>query len=733
MNCFDRIELEDSDVFKRAEFSFTPGLHVIYGLNKIRRNSRRGNGAGKSYLMSQIREILFEEPVVGEKQDRTRVGRRSLFITRNDKQYEFQRQGTKLRVLYKGKPVTRSSKELKQWLSANFPLTAAEHDAYIYLDSRRPHPLVMGTSTERKKFLSDFFNLGKIDVERKLIKAELDRLKGTRTQRDELAREYKATASMLEGKKSAKVLRKRLEKLQAKLSSLQAKAEQEMHRRRVLDFVDSVKSQLALIKLRTLSIKRLTKKKFRESHDAARESLRHNEVLLKDAKAYEIWLETSRHYRKAASKLSEDTVKFLTKYGVAELKKKSREYQELRDKVAKLKEVEKPKKPTAIDKPETPLGELTTQKATLEHQLKHAEKFGKGSCPTCGQDVKVKNPEKLRKQLSKVVKAIEAAEAYSEYVQERKLYKKERAEYDDAQLQLEAFEPALAGLKKWHVSYREARELPSPPERFTGKKVETAVVQKMVDEDREVLAAFDLVAPNLKMVLEFASMEEIDTSSDFMTKVEELTPKIATVQAELEVVRSYRSRLKDMKARLETLEKDLKDVPALKLLQDAYADKAMKRMAIKAISSRLMKQVNKYASSIMTEKFRFEMNWDTADLKILVHRTSGKRTKTSDVRRLSGAEYRIFSCIMVLALLTFVPPSRRSSLIVLDEPMSNMHIETHQEEFSQLLEVMTKVIPTVVLITPADSERYEGSKCYTVVKKNGDSQIVNGHPSQIKD
>ncbi|MNY49640.1 hypothetical protein D3C86_1850800 [compost metagenome] len=86
-----------------------------------------------------------------------------------------------------------------------------------------------------------------------------------------------------------------------------------------------------------------------------------------------------------------------------------------------------------------------------------------------------------------------------------------------------------------------------------------------------------------------------------------------------------------------------------------------------------------------------------------------------------------------MALLAFVPPSRRSSLMVLDEPMSNMHTETHQEEFCQLLDVMTKVIPSIVLITPEDSQQYPDAKCYTVVKRNGDSTIVKGHPSTIKD
>jgi DNA repair exonuclease SbcCD ATPase subunit len=728
---FDRLELEDTDVFKNAVFKFKPGLQVIYGLNRTTRKSVSGNATGKSYLLSQIPEILFDDPVIGEKEDRSRTGRRSLFLTWDDRQYEFQRRGTKLQVLHNDKPVARTNKELKQWLT-QLPTTLDEFGAFGYIDSRRHHPLVMGTSTERKKFLSDFFKLGKIDAERKLIKAQLDRLKETKAQHDELEREYAVTRNMVKGKAKTKDLRERLEKLQRRLSSLQARAEQEMHRRRVLDFVESVEPQLRIIKKRTLSIKKLTSKKFRTAHEDARSSLETNEKLLKDAREYELFLKTSNHYHNALAKLSEETVAQLKKYGPDEIKKQSKSYIENRDKVKLLQEEEAPVRPKKIEKPEQSVGELVTRQSTLRHQLDHAEKFGAGKCPTCGQDVKVKDPSKLRKELKSVDKNLRQAEAYEQFHRDWKQYKKQLKDYEWNQELLNIHSAALKKQKKWYTSYKELRDLPSPPSQFTGKKVEVSVVQRMVDEDREVLNAFDIVAPNLKMVLEFASMESYDDTSDFMSKVEALTPKVAQVQADLEVARTYRKRLKSMKTRLESLRKDLLDVPALKLLMEAYADKAMKRMAIKAISSRLMKQVNKYASKIFTENYRFELNWDSSNLKILAHRRYGKKTKTSDVRKLSGAEYRIFTNIVVMSLLTFVPPSRRLSLIVLDEPASNMHPET-QEQFRQLLKVMVNVIPTVVVITPMTNELYEDAECYTVVKRNGDSTIVKGHPSKIKD
>ena len=125
------------------------------------------------------------------------------------------------------------------------------------------------------------------------------------------------------------------------------------------------------------------------------------------------------------------------------------------------------------------------------------------------------------------------------------------------------------------------------------------------------------------------------------------------------------------------------------------------------------------------------MNWESSDIDILVHRRFGKRVETSDVRELSGAESRLLTYVMVLALMTFIPESKRSSVLIMDEPTANMSPEII-ESFKQLLEVMATVIPTVVVVTPMPEEVYDGATCYTVVKRNGLSTIVEGHPSTIR-
>src|SRR5690606_30805286 len=98
----------------------------------------------------------------------------------------------------------------------------------------------------------------------------------------------------------------------------------------------------------------------------------------------------------------------------------------------------------------------------------------------------------------------------------------------------------------------------------------------------------------------------------------------------------------------------------------------MKRMAIEAVSNLLAQQLNKYSPLVFPNRYQFSIQWDKSKLSILCHRPEGK-VKVTDVRKLSGAESRLFTYLLVFAQLQFVPKGQRSNLMVLDEPTTNMH------------------------------------------------------------
>jgi DNA repair exonuclease SbcCD ATPase subunit len=217
-------------------------------------------------------------------------------------------------------------------------------------------------------------------------------------------------------------------------------------------------------------------------------------------------------------------------------------------------------------------------------------------------------------------------------------------------------------------------------------------------------------------------------------RINEVHEKVSKLRARLEVNASVVGSLKKHKARLDEMKAELAEEEALKLLVEAYADKNMKRTAVKAISKRLMMGVNKYAKLIFPEDYEFDFIWDSSKLQLMVYRKyqQGKKMKVlpSDVRKLSGAESKLFTFILVLALLAFVPAHKRSNVLILDEPTANFGAET-TESFKKLLPILNQVIPSIIVITPRTEERFEGAQEFTVLKEKGEARIVRGHPKSV--
>ena len=259
---------------------------------------------------------------------------------------------------------------------------------------------------------------------------------------------------------------------------------------------------------------------------------------------------------------------------------------------------------------------------------------------------------------------------------------------------------------------------------------------RMVKEDEARLDLLKFMRPHLATVIEAYKLskediESVSNADSINEKINAVHEKVAKLKATVEMQAQLRLKARATRDRLTELKELAKDEEALKLLVQAYSDKAMKKIAVQAISQRLMSTVNKYARIIFPEDYQFSFNWDTSQISILVHRKYGNKVKTSDVRKLSGAESKLFTLLLVISLLSFVPSNKRSSVLILDEPTSNFSEET-SEAFKSLLPILNKVIPSIVIVTPKSKEIYEGANNFTVVKESGVSRILEGHPSTLK-
>lgn len=732
MIVFRSLRVKDVVPFKETKFEFGTGIHVVYGLNKTTVASTNGNAAGKSRLFSQIPEVLFDAPVTGTAQDRVKTGERWIDMEVNGTPYTFHRKGSKLQILNEsGSPVGRTTKETKQWLSQHIPLTEEDCASYLYLDSLRHHPLVRGTTTERKNFLDSFFDLKKILAERKKITAALSDLVPTKAAAQELVKERDKLREELKRYAKISELKARVEKSRAALDRLQAESSKNMEVRRVVDFVtDNQKAVEALDAM--LDGAPLTRDLFDTLLQKAQARLDKSREGLKRSRAYEKYLAQTEAYTSALDQLSARARRVMASGKRDTAARHYAAYTAAKSAAAHAvnaapPRMDKPTKPPA--KPQGTEEDKLMLRDLLRTKLEHAHKFGSGTCPTCGQRVDTADPADLKAKLESVEADIKVYGKWAVYERALISWKKNQEQRDKARLERHEQLELMAKYAAGHKVHLELRELPNEPEPYTGSKLSTAMFEAKVEADIERLRSLEMLEGSVDLIIEYQSLQD-KTYKDMSKEVTSLADEHATTVAALEVTRSYRLRLKEIEAKLLEMQEDLDSERLLRLLLQAYSDKGMRKMAVQSISHSLMAQVNKYASRIFPENYRFELNWDSAQINILCHRRNGKRIDTSDVRKLSGAETRLFTYVMVLSLLTFVPDNKRSSLLILDEPAVNMSKET-SEAFKELLAIMNQVIPTIVVLTPIAEEVYDGAKPYTVIKQNGVSSIVPGHPTTL--
>jgi DNA repair exonuclease SbcCD ATPase subunit len=748
MNYLHSIGLQNTGPFKDLKFDIKPGISMIYGLNRAGgRNSKNSNGVGKSFLGGAPREIVYDSPSVGEKSDRVRHGTRSLeFTNYAGKRILVERQakgrGEKIKIVEDGVDKEfRTPTIAKSYIEKAWPLTDEEYDTYVAIDSRVPHPLVMGKSAERLRFFTEFFNITKIDAERKLYSAELSNLKRVRAAYDELrAQADKLRADILPTEEREK-LEARVKRLRKQLKTLQDRFTGVQDTLRLMQFADSAKESIQILADATAEGE-ITHKEFERLQSDNAWELKKCRAELEDAERWEQYKRDNERYMRMLEKLSPFAAKLLNKYGDDVFKKTGpqaelRMHQSVNVQAADhayrvVRDRLRVELPPRVEKPEEDEGDLQTLLRVYKHHLEHAEQFEDGKCETCGQPVKIKDPALVQKKIKTIKQKLLDHEAYREYKEALNQRRKDKADILTLKAELEKERAEEDRLSKWEDAHEELCKLPERPEPFVGKKLQTVVLKKMIEELNERRSLLRYMEPHLDSVIDFQKLtkeqiKEAAESHDLALQMNELQDKCARFQAKLEVQETLSERLADMRTRLREMREELKDEEPLKLLVQGFQDKNIKKMIIEAISQRLMALVNKYAAMILPEQFTFEFKWES-DIKILCHRPESK--EPIDVRRLSGAESTLFTLILVCALLAFVPSKKRSSVLILDEPTARLSDEMTQV-FVKLVRIMNTLIPSIVILSPK-MEIIEGAHVYTVVKNKGVSQIVEGFPNQQK-
>lgn len=703
---------------KQTVFEFKPGISVIYGLNQTSGvNSKNSNWVGKSLFFNSLSELLYDEPIVGQKSDKVKSGSRSVIL--QDKKHTLQitkisGKREQIKIKYDGSEIEHLTKtKALEYIQSKWKLDKTEFESFIHLDSRIPHPLVMGSSTERKHFFDSFFKLSVIDDERRLYISELRKLQSVRTAFDELKIVYKSQKRLVIDDEELSKLKSKLKTLKSKREKINSKLEEAKEYQRLKAIHDSVGST--------------------DYHDVdsqiqkLKDKIKSLESTLDQAIDYEQYKKEKARYIKITANLSE----FAKSKDREKLKKGASLYSEYKTELRlKTEDLDDLSEPDIVRKPKAKRvdsNELLAIRSNLSHQISHAEKFKTGICPTCGQKVKHQNLDELKEKLVEIESQIRDSkqwQLYDAYVEESIKYSQES---ESLKVQIAELTAKCNKFKKYADAYSEVQSIPSKPEKVEKPSIERDKCESIIDECKSKLHSLLAVQPYADDLIKFENWKGV-TDFDYSV-ASSIAEDIARLEAKLQNDESARLQLQKTKTRLKELKSKLNDEPLLKDLIEIFSDKVIKKAMVTQISAKLCELLNSYSSLVFDQDYKFNLIWDT-QLQLICTRTVGKQQLTSDVRKLSGAESKLFTIILVLSLLSFIDPLKRPKTIILDEPTANLSNETTQA-FIKLLGLLKQVVPSIVVITPRD-DVYPDSMCYTVVRTKNGSTIKEGLPESVR-
>lgn len=796
MITFQELELHDVVFYKHAKIKLDHvGITVIHGRNRdASRESESNNGSGKSLLWDAIPQLRYgNTPIVQSKSQ----ARKDLFVGKSKIGLKFNTsesnitatkssngKSTTYELFRDDKPLkVRTQDYAKQKLEQLLPWSEEEFYTLIYINSRRPSIVQMGTAANRMAFFTGLHKLDNYDELRKVFNGLMKELKDERIILSEIESELDSLASLLNN--DIEVVKSEYGKLLHSNAKLNKQYKSLNGKRTRLSVVKSHKhtyQQLCTwdkFKLDRVYLTKLLKalRTHIQQLETDRKSVIEHDKFLSKVDEYE---ERSRQLVKEIQALK-PLVKSISNVDVflenhqSQIAKYKHKQKILRQKIEEVdnqlsgiktsdvdatsvKRVFKTSNEkdlralkTGLDKSITRLTvQVRGTKTSLNEFRSHFESHDV-DCPTCftslsQADIKRIDQsidDKLESLTSKLGKQKAWSLLLEEYlinVDNNKLLKElieKRKQLGTSYAYVEQKLKPLLGIdvKKLQQYSNLVSELARrKPPKFNGEvpKYGLAKIDKMLRDMNKRVSSLEHFIPIADKFIDIP--EDIDAELSNVTmklktvesRVQLVVSKIPSLKSTIDTYESNTTRKIILEKRKREIEKKVKDLPIYEMLIDAYSNKGLKMLMIRRITGMIERNMNLYAKLVYKEKFRFKFVVDTNKFDILAIRDYNNKKVTSDVRTLSGAESRAFNILFPLAILPLIPASRRTNIMVLDEPTANMDPPNVEHFIHNFIPKLNKIIPHLIIVTPL-KEQYVGARVFTAVKERGETKLIEGY------
>lgn len=761
--------LQNVVYFKEGAIDYTDncGLVVVSGKNLDSRISKKqNNGAGKSLSFSVLPNIVYEStPLASQKRVRKDImgtGSEAAFTVRNNGiEWRIVQTPSKYFIFKDGvDQEVRGLATQREFIQRIFPLTEDEFYSYVYLQSQRPLDFQIGTPRSRLAYITKVWRLDHFDVMRKYFDKRLSDIKTAKTEFDVLTNQLIQINKGLEKLKWSKKKQEKLDEaneivssLSSKVKGLQADASKLRAAKEQIDFYQTTKAAYTKAKGKV----KFDRAELKEQRDLLRAFEKYESELTQYSKLTKRWVAKLEELGECSfeqtdkEKLKKTRERLEKNRETLDVMKSARaKHAELKEafeelpkpgKNVGLKEFRKLASKTGKDVAEIFEEEMGILNSTLSLEDLVHDHADDGKCPTCLQGIDI---AKLKKNIQRAKKRkVELKELVREHKTEL-----ERTRIKNALAKLDFDEGAYAKLKEKIAhskqTIEELEELKENARRHKEYFDELATIKKPKEPkgtrfltEEKIERQFELLSEVSRLKERLAEFDEVPTADGIDSKLKKIEKKLSAVEAEYGDAFSITADLGNRRSEYKLLTKQSKKLneqlgemrpfiekrDMYKSLINAYGSKGLKLNAARDVLYQLERNLNRFATLIFAEPFKFAVEAKNDGVHVRVDRG---HNKVSDVRQLSGAESDSFRLLYMLSSLVMVKDDRRTNFVVLDEPDAHMDDVTRGLFVERYLPFLRTLVPHVFLITPKSKHAYSNCDYMTIVKKGGVSRIVKG-------
>ena len=739
------------------------GTTFITGENRNAQAAGRRNGAGKSLLLAPLAHLAFGDPTGLPKS----LSRHSL-LTEDGSRIEWtleaggsewvlakerRGRGIKWSAHRDGVDLKPRTASVAESMAAELvPFSEEEFHTLVYLDSRRPSPLLMGSPAARQSYLTGLLRVDEFDRLREWVRDAASAKRQLAAERDALAGTLPDDApDPADARKSLDKVERRLGRAKRSLdrarSDLKARLLFERHRGglAVSEGFDPDRWS-ALRRMEKEHAAAARARAAREAWDAARRDW------AKGVRQRMSDLGWEGSGTAAASAWLEDELRSAARMVRADERLRS-ERASAQDRIDRLDArchrqidilegiqpgADPSVLPAIIWAAKAELSDARDGRTRLDAELRRLEALGGDECPTCGGPVDQDEISARRERVAASLKRLPKLGPL-----ESRLRGLERADAAWSSDDQEERQSALDDLSRLpepgdrKALERRARDLrraldllaakpggapahgPAAPEMDADA---VSAELESLDAAHRAWADVKAVRADAEKGRSLPPSEELrDAVDGWQRKALDLERKAAAAAARLRDAERMGRRRRDVEDRLAAMDAELADAPVLSRLMDAYGSKGLRQVVLKDAADRICGNMNRFAPLLFAERMEFSAEVGSGGIGLLARRSDGR---VSDVRHLSGAESRLFSLVWLLGTLPLVPSSRRCNLVVLDEFEANLDRPTREMLVGEYLPALNEVVDHVIFVTPNDPpEPGHGRRVLTVVK-DGESSTV---------